>query len=343
MGYETRTADLMLERPVILGLWAGALRGQLSREDKLRMHYADCPWGQPLVEMLENDGVPVGVVAIQPRPMEQHQRSISAGLLMDFAVAPSHRSVGPALKLQRSILARGDARFDLVYGMPNDSARALSERAGMQPVGAMTRFVRVVNYGHYFEPHMPRMLASTLGRLVDAGLSILHRSRNLFGAGKAVTWMEEPCGEIDDLWKTSDTGSCVLAARDSRRLRWRFASDVARRVGYLLIRDRAKGQLEGWFACDMAHDALRVVDYWTRNATRGTHRALIDALAAAAAAIGCASVSIELLAPDVVLQSWLVAGFVARESRPVLCRWRRELFPHSTRPELMLTSADEDE
>ncbi len=343
MAYETRAADPALERATILRLWEGALHGRVSREEKLRLHYLECPWGHPMVEMLEHDGSPVGVVAVQPRELQQEKGRISAGLLIDFAVAPSHRSVGPALKLQRSVLSRGLDRFDLVYGLPNDSARLLSERAGMEIIGTMTRFVRVVRYGHYFAPHMPRALAIVLGTLVDGMLCATRRLRYAFEASKITSWSEEPSSEFDDLWRASDTGSCVLAMRDTQRLRWLFPSGIARQIRYLLIRDRKRGHLEGWFACERVEDSLRVVDYWTRDAARGTGRRLIEALAVAAASLGCASISIELLAPEVVVQSWLMAGFVARDSRGVLGRWRQGRHASPTKADILLTSADEDE
>ena len=41
--------------------------------------------------------------------------------------------------------------------------------------------------------------------------------------------------------------------------------------------------------------------------------------------------------------SWLIAGFVARDSRRVLGRWRDGLPPGAADGGLLLTSADEDE
>jgi GNAT superfamily N-acetyltransferase len=343
MPYQTRAADPERDQPAILELWEGALQGKVSREDKLRVHYLECPWGHPMVELLEHDESPVGVVAVQPREMEREGGRISAGLLMDFAVAPSHRSLGPALKLQRAALSRGAGRFDLIYGLPNDSARSLSERAGMQAIGTMTRFVRVVQHGHYLEHYMTPGLAIVLGSLVDGVVGAVRRLRNAFGASKITTWSDEPSSEFDDLWCASRTGSCVLAARDSRRLRWRFPAGLARRVRYLLVRDRKRGNLEGWFACERVEGSLRVVDYWTVDAARGTGRRLIEALAAAAASLGCVSISIELLAPEVIVQSWLIAGFVARDSRLVFGRWRDGFLSGTADGGLLLTSADEDE
>lgn len=343
MGYETRAADPVREGAAILGIWDGALKGKVPREEKLRLHYLECPWGSPMVEMLEHDGTPVGVVAVQAREMQSDGERVSAGLLMDLAVAPTHRSVGPALKLQRAVLSRGARRFDLIYGFPNESARTLLERAGMQVLGTMTRLVRVVRYGHYFEHHMPRALAVVLGATVDGAMGAVRRLRSVFGASKVATWSEEPSKEFDELWSSSEAGPCMLAPRDVRRLRWRFQPGMTRRVDYLLVRDRARGHLEGWFACEKNEGSLRVVDYWTIDAARGTNRRLIETLIAAAVGLGCASISIELLAPDVVMQSWMIAGFVARDSRRVLGQWREGLQPRNASGGLLLTSADEDE
>ena len=52
---------------------------------KYQLHYQQCPWGLPDIEVLESDERPVGVAAVQPRPMSHAGRAVRAGLLIDFA------------------------------------------------------------------------------------------------------------------------------------------------------------------------------------------------------------------------------------------------------------------
>lgn len=345
MTYETRSGDAVADRDLVLDLWQGALEGVLSRRQKYLLHYQQCPWGAPDIELLENDGQAVGVAAVQPRSMHRYGEEVKTGLLIDFAVSPAHRSVGPALKLQKSLLARCEERYDLIYGMPNANARALSRRAGMQEVGSIVRMVRVLRYSRYIRSYLPEMFASLAGRVLDASISLAGSLRRVYHGQMVATWSDMPVAEIDALWKeqTDAHGDCLIAPRDNLRLGWRLAPTATRRTRYLLLRDVRSGRLAGWFACQRFAETLKVMDYWAPGAARGTNRALLDALAAAAAAVGCASVTIELSAPEVVLQSWMAAGFVARESRPVFAKWSRALEGSTPRPAMFLTSADEDE
>lgn len=345
MAYKTRTGDLVADRDVVLELWHGSLEGVLTRGQKYLLHYQQCPWGAPDIELLENDGQAVGVAAVQPRSMRHAGQDFKAGLLIDFAVSPAHRSVGPALKLQKALLARCEGRYDLIYGMPNGNARALSRRAGMEEVGSIVRLVRVLRYGRYVRSYLPEMFASLAGRVLDASTGVAGSLRRLIHGQMVATWSDTPVAEFDALWQAQKEaqGDCLVAPRDTLRLGWRLASTATRRTRYLLLRDRRGGRLAGWFACQRLAETLKVMDYWTPGAARGTSRVLLDALAAAAAAIGCASVSIELFAPDAVLQSWMAAGFVARESRPIFAKWSRALGGAAPQPAMFLTSADEDE
>ncbi len=343
MAYDTRIADPTSDREAILGIWSGALEGASPRDEKYRAHYLECPWGNPTVELLEHDGVPVGVAAVQPRSMTQCGKRVEAGLLMDFAVAAAHRSVGPALRLQRSLLSRCDESCQLVYGLPNANARVLSARAGMIKLGDMTRFVKVLRYGRYMALYVPARFASRAGRFVDAVMFVLNWAR-LGGTGRRVaTWVQDVDPELDELWTRTREIPWLLAPRDTSWLRWQLRSGGGRQVRLVLVRNHAGGRLEGWFACERTDDALKVVDYWTENAAHGPSRALLNALIRAAASAGCASISVELLVPKAVSSAWISAGFTERDSRPVFAKWSTSSMLQWSNPEVFMTSADEDE
>lgn len=343
MTYSTRSADLAVDRATILRMWSGALEGTSSRAQKYRLHYLEYPWGTPTVELLEHDGVPIGVATVQPRPMLHGKERIAAGLLMDFAVAPAHRSVGPALRLQRALLARCEQTYDLVYGLPNANARALSERAGMTRIGEMTRFVKVLRYGRYVAPYLPASLASRGARALDVATTVLTRARLPWLGRKVAAWTEAPIAEIDELWVRTAHLPWLLASRDLARLRWQLQSRDPDSVRLMLVRGRAGGHLEGWFACERTADSIKIVDYWTVNAGASPSRELLDTLARAAMSAGCASISVELVAPDVVLNAWTEAGFTRRDSRPVFAKCSNSSTLDLFRRSLFMTGADEDE
>lgn len=111
----------------------------------------------------------------------------------------------------------------------------------------------------------------------------------------------------------------------------------------MLVRNRAGLSLDGWFECERTQDTLHIVDYWTRDAVAGPGAPLLNTLVREAKSIGCASISVELLAPPMVLKAWYAAGFAERESRPVFVKWTKPSMPTEVLPPIFMTSADEDE
>ena len=69
---------------------------------------------------------------------------IEAGVLVDLAVSPAHRTLFPALLLQKSLLAAGLEAREVLYAFPNQKAAAVFQRAGYRHIGLMTRYVRVL-------------------------------------------------------------------------------------------------------------------------------------------------------------------------------------------------------
>src|SRR3546814_17963935 len=92
--------------------------------------YRQCPYGAPLTLLLRHEasGEWVGVASAGPRQMVFGGRRVSAGVLVDLAVLPAHRSLGPALTLQTALMEAGAKRFDLLYGFPNPKAAAVFRR-----------------------------------------------------------------------------------------------------------------------------------------------------------------------------------------------------------------------
>lgn len=345
--YVTEAGDVRRDRDVVLGVW----RGHLGRDERMRKKYdwfyLRCPWGEPTVALLRHaptDSI-AGAATAGARRFVWRDRALTAGVLVDLAVVTEHRALGPALALQKTLLAAGKARFDLLYGFPNPKAAAVFKRVGYASFGEIIRYVRVLRHARHVEKVLPapipRIAAIPAGRLLDAvpvvrALPSLRRFRT--------EWRRAVDPRVDELWNKSAHGDVPMAVRDAAFLRWRFDDAPDARVEYLLVTDRKDASsLHAWFACE-ADDkgALHVRDYWSIDAAQGIDRAVIDALVLAASLRGHESVSFEYTGPPERLIGFLGAGFVPRTRRPVFGAW---LAPSDDprRSLVHLTSADEDE
>jgi len=338
-AYTVHAADLARDRELILGLWRGNLGQDARMAAKYDWFYRQCPYGEPLTLLLrhEDSGAWVGVASAGPRKMLLDGREATAGVLVDLAVLPEHRSLGPALMLQMALMEAGARRFDLLYGFPNPKATAVFKRVGYAALGELSRHARVLRHGDYVRRKLPALLAVPAGALLD----LLDRVRLWSRAGGLrAAWQSHADDALAGVWSSATAGRGPVAVRDLDFLRWRIDASPLLDARYLVVRDRG-GMPAAWFACEAREHSLHVVDFWSSQGAAGPMPAQLAALLRAARAGGHASVSVEL-STAAATTAWQGAGFAAREARPVFgraCEARADAFPAHA----WLTTADEDE
>jgi hypothetical protein len=348
VAYVAYIGDPVKDRDAVLAVWHGAL-GQVSRPfaAKFDWFYLSCPWGKPLLELLEHTPTAscVGTAAAGPRRMLWQGREILAGVLVDMAVATKHRTLGPALMLQAGLRIAAAGRFDLLYGFPNPKSITVATRAGYPVIGALRRFSCVLRHGSYFARSMPRLLAQPLGYVFDAWRNTQRALRARRSPRLLATWCDRADPRMDELWLNSEHGNGLIAVRDTTLLHWRFDELPGTETRYLCLSEQHDGPLLAWFACQIDGSSLRVRDFWSCDAARGTNRTLIDALIRAARSDDQrhAAVSVEYAAPASKLLGWLAAGFVEREQQPIVGCWVNSTNDGQAMADFHLTAADEDE
>jgi hypothetical protein len=343
-AYTVHEGDVARDRDTVLALWRGNLGQDARMAAKYDWFYRDSPAGPPLLLLLRHEasGDWVGVAGAGPRRFRHGGVERSAGVLVDLAVLPAHRSLGPALTLQQTMLERGLARFDLLYGFPNPKAVPVFKRVGYGGLGALTRMLRVLRHGAYLHkrlPALPGALAQPTGWLLD----LIDRVRlALPGRGLHGEWSQQAPAELDALWAGSDPGTAPLAVRDGAFARWRFDACPLAQTRHLLVRDRA-GRARAWFACQWRDGVLLVADAWSDGGAAGIPPDCIAVLLRAARAQGAQAVSVEVVADGAGADGWRARGFVAREQRPVYGKTGAALADAGATALPWLSSADEDE
>lgn len=339
--YEVVEAIAQRDREEILALWDGILGHRTRLTAKYDWFYLDCPGNAPLVMTLLHrpGGDRVGVVAAGERRMLWRGAAVRAALMVDLAVAPEHRWLGPALILQRRMKQTAAERFDLLYVFPNPLATPVYLRAGYAQLGEIVRHARVLRHRRYVARHLPEPLAWAAGALLDTLDAVRRRLRT---RPCRHAWTDRCNDEMEQLWATSPHGDGPVTIRDRAYLEWRFDRSPLVRTRYLLLRGD-DGRLEAWFACQARDDdILQVHDFWSVDAVEGLSRSRVDTVLHAARAAGHRAVWFEFAGAPRAVAGWREAGFKPRSRRPV--------FGHSTAcppqtlaASLHLTAADEDE
>lgn len=342
--YAVRAGDPRTDRDAVLAVWRGNLGHDARMAAKYDWFYLRAPAGAPLLQLLfHGDGdAPVGACSAGRRRLLRDGAALRAGVLVDLAVAPAHRSLGPALMLQQGLFAAGRRELDLLYGFPNPKAAPVFKRIGYRPLGEMIRHARVVRHAPYLRrrlPKLPGAIAALPGALIDLACDLRDTLRHPQSRALRARWHER-APDIAALWDASPKPRAITAQRDTAHLRWRFddapATDGLAPFRHLTL--HRGDALVAWFATRSDDHTLHVHDFWTVTGAM-PQPAVVLALLRAARARGHAAVSIELATSDERLAPWRALGFEARSRRPLFGAG------HALEAgiELHLTSADEDE
>ena len=343
--YSTRNGDLAIDREAVLAVWQGNLGQDVRMAAKYDWFYGRAPAGPPLLQLLMHAGTPapVGVCAAGRRRMLRDGHEVRAGVLVDLAVTPAHRSLGPALILQQGLFAAGQRELDLLYGFPNPKAAPVFKRIGYRKLADMLRYARVVRHASYLRRRMaklPAFVAAPLGALIDLGQRMRDVWRFPHARRMRAQWQDR-APDIQALWNASPKPAALTALRDAAHLRWRFddAPTVDGQPPFRHLQLSEGGATAAWFATRADAGTLHVHDFWSRDGALPSP-AVVSALLRAARAQGHAAVSIELATSEARLRPWRQLGFEARGQRPVFGILRGA---SDEAVDLHLTSADEDE
>ncbi|MFT3756185.1 MAG: hypothetical protein QM769_09620 [Pseudoxanthomonas sp.] len=341
--YTLHEGDAGRDRDALLTVWHGSLGTDAAMRAKYDWFYLACPHGPPLIRLLRHvpSGAWVGTCTAGARHMLLDGRPLVARLLADLAVVPTHRSLGPALAMQRALLSAAVESSGLAYGFPNPKAVAMVRHAGAGRIADMVRYVRVLRHGPYLQRRMSTPATALAGAWLDITQRVRESLRRLLdGRDIASAWSKHADARMDALWQASAPATGWTAIRDAEHLRWRFDAAPAAAMRYLCV---MRGQtLCAWFAARMSGSTLQVMDFWSLESMDGMRTAWIRQLLHAARVAGAATVSVEIATGARQLRGWRGCGFVERGRRPVHGLARAGIgFGPAT--EYLLTAADEDE
>lgn len=344
--YTLHDGDATRDEDLVHAIWGGNLGLEAHMRAKYDWFYLRCPLGTPLVQLLRHEpsGDWVGACSVGRRRMSYLGTEIRGGVLVDLAVLPRHRSLGPALMMQLGLVDQAKQQLDLVLGFPNPKAAAVFTRTRYTKFSNIVRYVRVVRHGSYLARRMPAWLASPSGTLVDIVLGLRDLVRGRGARRPHAEWTDRADPRMDSLWQRSAPHSMLATIRDSGFVRWRFDESPLAHTRHLLISEEPDGPLSAWFTTASGEDGLlHVRDFWSIDAESGIAPRYIDALLRQARAAGHTAVSVEMATTAPRLAPWLLRDFVARNDRPVFGYWSKPPNTVDSALDLHLTAADEDE
>lgn len=342
-GYHCEAANLARDREEILSIWRGNLGNEASLAAKYDWFYTKSEAGSPVASLLCHaaSGRHVGFAAAGPRRAIWNGRDVRIGVLVDMAVVPEHRSLFPALLLQRSLQQSVPGELAALYGFPNPKAAPVFARVGYTKVLEVPRLVRVLRSGTYLRRYLPGWAARLLAYPLDLLMTARDCVRVSGRSGLKASWRKDADSRADALWREASHGAGLIMVRDARFLRWRFDQKPGSGSRYLVV-EGGDGRLVAWYACEDDGETLVVRDFWTRGGYDKLESSVVWLLLRAAKKGGYSAVSLEFGGSGNIDRSFETAGFSVRSRRPYFTY----LGPQPSaagKTAWYVTSADEDE
>jgi hypothetical protein len=196
----------------------------------------------------------VAMATVFPRNMRVKGKIVRGGQVGEFAVDPKYRSLGPAIKLQRSTLEpvdRGD--IALCYDCPpHDEGMSTFVRLGMSANCEVYRYAIRFRSDEYLAK---RVGSGTWTKPIVAAANLLIRVHARRGDARNIE-VQKHTGSFNDEFNHLDEISCgsLRSSRTSDTLNWRYVADPVSGIGtlsdtagkYQILVARRAGELRGF-------------------------------------------------------------------------------------------------
>ncbi|MBI5586778.1 MAG: GNAT family N-acetyltransferase [Deltaproteobacteria bacterium] len=257
--YIIEKADPGRDKKELLPLLQRNLEG--ISEERFTWNYLKAP----VVCLTARDGSSgelVGTCAIFLRDIYVGGKQCRAGIAGDFAVDKKHRTFGPALMIQKALLASlGAERVDFTYSIPNPLSEPLLVRLGYKEIGKYHRYVKLLK-AEYRENRniLPSPLKGIASGLTDFTLKTLSKEFR-YRRPESVT-VETPVsfdGRFDALSAAAGKKLGIVGARDSKFLHWRYKESSYRDYRVFAV-TAEKGSLTGYIVYYIDENVAYIAD-----------------------------------------------------------------------------------
>jgi hypothetical protein len=342
--YAVRAADLHEDRKRVLDVWRGMVASQ--PEAKYEWFYQRHPYRSPTLLILTHgcDNVCIGVAGLGTRKVCVQGFDATAGVLVDLMVQREHRTLYPALLLQKKIQATALGQHRIVYGFPNRNAAPIVRRLGYIKVGDLVRYSKVLRHAPFLERRgVAGHPSKALGAVADLVTLLYFRPYRAPRTSCRVSWESTVDARFDALWQRARSFDGLIGVRDAQFLSWRFLSQPGHRYLIFVMGAQDSVEIVAYAVCEDKGNSLHVRDFLVDPACTGGVRLLFHLLSNEARAKGYENLSFAFLGPARVREELVAAGFMPRETQPLYATFNAQDEARLHKLEWYATNADEDQ
>ena len=214
-----------------------------------------------VIRASDNDDI-IGSAAVFSRKVWFHNKVLIAGITGDFGVAKMHRSLGPALLLQKSAIASCDSHnYDFLYGYSNILSVPVQKRAGFQNLGSAIRLVKLLRSYNYIKRYVrSHILAKIIACPIDIMLKLVSKETYSIPDKNLKTEIIKTFDDrFDDLWNKVAKSFVLIGERTSEYLKWRFFNSPIKEYKIFIL--TTKDELLGYVVFYISNNGVKIADF----------------------------------------------------------------------------------
>ena len=190
----------------------------------------------------------VGVHGVFPRRFYIKGKPCMGVLGGDLAIDKEHRTLAPAVQLQKAVLALSASdTFSLYYGFPNKNSQAVNQMLGLTMLDVY-RLVKPLKSYEYIEKRIhTQVVSQALSKVVDSVFKGLSKESRYKRSGQYLAELTSGFDErFDLLWQTVAGRFAIIAERSSRYLQWRYMRSPHHHHQVFVLADKSDDSLCGY-------------------------------------------------------------------------------------------------
>ncbi|MBP7507594.1 MAG: hypothetical protein KA807_07230 [Prolixibacteraceae bacterium] len=313
--YPLTPSSVERRKDEIVSLWNTNLSGNfVSRFDWFYKQNV-CGFPETFIAEYTETGQVVGSNSLAPFYIKAFGKRIKIGVAVDFMIKQQFRVFGPALAIQKTILAsieKSDLNF--VFAYPNKAAKGVFLRSGYEVIGEVNYLTKILKFRHKIKKLSGNnIIYNLLSRLIDYAMEGIERIiRNVCGNDYYTEQLKECDERVDALLKTFSNQREIVADKDSKYLNWRYSRNQAKDYFFFYLINKKNKLLEGYIVYCQEDQHITVWDIAFLR--KKSMCVMLNEFSAHARKIGGNSISLTYLGDETLSKDLRINLFFNRKS-----------------------------
>jgi hypothetical protein len=270
MNYEVKEANIAKDKQLILDFWRIHFPDRSLKRFEWIYQNGPYGFGSCWTVTQENNPEIIGTVAFFPRVFFKNGKKCLGGITGDFGVAPNHRILIAALKLQKFLIRSiPEKHIDFLYGVANKNSKGVQKRAGFFVLGNMIGMTKILKSKTYIIKYVKSgVFAKIIGVIVDFFLKIFSREIfKIIPRNYQYSIANSFDGRFDVLWKEAPNFYTIIGERTSKFLNWRFANCPLNKYKVFCLKNINEDNLVGYIVFSIKDNTIQISDILSLSST----------------------------------------------------------------------------